>query len=259
MATVVDVDFFDGDIQAAVETVLHCCEQGEKMNRLVSATGAHGIVTAHQDQQFRHILSSFYLNLPDGMPAVWTSRLKGARQIQRCYGPDFFREVLVTSCDKGLRHYLCGGKEGVALELQYAAAEMFGNPTIVGVYSPPFHDMSDEKIKWLADDINARDVDIVWIGLSTPKQERFAFRLAAHTKVHFLCTVGAAFDFYTGRLRQAPHWMQAAGLEWLFRLMAEPGRLWRRYLTIVPLLVAYNIVDLFRYFTRSNREKKLTR
>ena len=108
---------------------------------------------------------------------------------------------------------------------------------VVGCFTPPFREMSDEEYRQLAEQINSLEVDIVWIGISTPKQERFAVRLAQYTQVHFICTVGAAFDFHTDRVREAPRWMQQHGLEWFFRLITEPRRLWRRYIKVVPLFI----------------------
>ncbi len=255
MARVDNVMIFNGDISEATEIVLKDCSRAEKSNRLISATGAHGIVSAHRDPGFRRVLDSFYLNLADGMPAVWVSRLKGDRQIKRCYGPDFFEAVMVASASSEIRHYLCGGKEGIAEELQRVCAERFGNSNVVGVYCPPFRELSDAEISALANDINKRNVDIVWIGLSTPKQEQLAYRLAQCTEVQFLCTVGAAFDFHTGRLKEAPRWLQPLGLEWLFRLLVEPRRLWKRYLTVVPLLIIYETTDLLRYLFQQHKEE----
>lgn len=248
MVMIVDVKLFNGDIPMAVNAVLMAYSQGDRQNCLLSATGAHGIVTAHQDFGFRKILNSFSLNLADGKPAVWVGKLKGARQIKRCYGPDFFQEMLVGSRDMAIRHFFCGGKDGVAEELKQICEKKFYNWNVVGTYSPPFREMSDEELMVLANTINVLDVDIIWVGLSTPKQEKFAYRLSKYTKVHFLCTVGAAFDFHTGRLKQAPKWMQSLGLEWFFRLIVEPKRLWKRYFEIVPLFIVYAIQDLWLHF-----------
>lgn len=246
MVQILQVELFERDIPSAVSLMLDRCQAAEKQNLLISASGAHGLVTASQDAQFRLILQSFFLNLPDGMPSVWVGRLKGAQRMQRCYGPDFFREVILASAPYPIYHYFCGGREGVAAALKQVCAERFGNPNIVGFYAPPFREMREAEIHDLADEINRLKTDIVWIGLSTPKQERFAFQLAKYTDVHFICTVGAAFDFYTGRVQQAPKWMQQNGLEWLFRLLVEPRRLWKRYFKIVPLFIIYNLVELFQ-------------
>lgn len=244
MIRVLGVSLFGQNIPSAVYLIHQEMTKGQKQNLLISATGAHGLVTAQRDPKFMLILNSFYLNLPDGMPAVWVGRLKGAREMQRCYGPDFFQAVMIATRDQPVRHFLCGGKEGVAEELQQVCAERFGNPNIVGFESPPFRELTEGEMAELGSRIAGLDVDIVWIGMSTPKQERFAYRLAQHTRVHFICTVGAAFDFHTGRVRQAPRWMQRSGLEWFFRLLTEPKRLWRRYATVVPLFIYYNLKEL---------------
>jgi len=138
MVQVLQIELFEQDIPAVVAMVLARCQTAAKQNLLISATGAHGLVTAHQDGQFSHILQSFFLNLPDGMPAVWVGRLKGARAMQRCYGPDFFAQVMLASRALPIKHFFCGGKEGVAEALRVICQTRFGNLNVVGVYSPLF-------------------------------------------------------------------------------------------------------------------------
>ena len=117
----------------------------------------------------------------------------------------------------------------------------FGNNNVVGTFSPPFRPMTDDEMKILAEDINSKGTDIVWVGLSTPKQEIFANQLAQYAHVHFIITVGAAFDFHTGKVTQAPKILQKMGLEWFFRLCMEPKRLYKRYGVVVPLFIFYNV------------------
>jgi len=181
------------------------------------------------------------------MPAVWVGRLKGAREMGRCYGPEFFKETIMATKDKDIKHYFCGGKEGVADELIRVCENEFGNFNIVGTFSPPFREMADGEMKALAEDINNKKANIVWIGLSTPKQEIFAHHLAKYTNVHFICTVGAAFDFHTGKVKEAPKFVQKIGLEWLFRLIMEPERLFKRYLKVVPLFLIYGTIDVLKF------------
>ena len=239
---VLDIPLYDKDLASAVREVVGAClGDAQKLNRCISATGAHGLVYAQQSTEFAATLRDFYINLPDGMPGVWVGRLKGAKSMRRCYGPDFFRDVMIASSGTPITHYLCGGKPGVAEELKRACETRFGNLGIVGTYCPPFREMSDEECRALASDINGKGVDILWIGISTPKQETLAHRLAKYLRVHFIVAVGAAFDFHIGRTRQAPRMMQNMGLEWLFRLCMEPRRLLPRYLEIVPLFILYNL------------------
>jgi N-acetylglucosaminyldiphosphoundecaprenol N-acetyl-beta-D-mannosaminyltransferase len=216
--------------------------------RCISTTGAHGLVEAQKDPSFKNILQKFYWNLPDGMPLVWWGRLRGFSQMERCYGPDFFAGLMQATSRMEVAHFFCGGKQGVAEELKVASESKWGNYNVTGTYSPPFSPMQEADWAELVSKINQSKAQIIWIGLSTPKQEKFAFELSKRVKVKFIITVGAAFDFHTGRLAQAPKWMQRAGLEWFFRLIKEPRRLWKRYIEIVPKFAILAMVDLIKHY-----------
>lgn len=163
--------------------------------------------------------------------------------MERCYGPDFFAALMEASADREISHYLCGGAEGVADELKKACATKFDNSRIVGTHCPPFRPLTEDEFAKLGRDIDDGEADIVWIGISTPKQERFAARLSEYTSASFIITVGAAFDFHIGNVRQAPTWMQEAGLEWFFRLLMEPRRLSKRVMKVVPGFIYYNLKE----------------
>ena len=254
MIDVLKIKLHDSNLADAVQTIDSKCGRSARLNLCVSATGAHGIITARKDKNFRDILNSFYMNLPDGMSSVWIGRIKGAKKMDRCCGPDFFTETIIATKDKDIKHFFCGGKNGVAEELKRVCEEKYGNRNIVGAYSPPFRELTDDEMKELGDEINSLNTNIVWIGLSTPKQEVFAYRLAKHTNVNFICTVGAAFDFHTGKAKRAPKWIQRIGMEWFFRLLTGPKRLWKRYFEVVPLFIWYNLVELIKgeFFTNNN-------
>jgi N-acetylglucosaminyldiphosphoundecaprenol N-acetyl-beta-D-mannosaminyltransferase len=242
---VLEIPLYDQGMESAVTHVITTCDKGyERENRRVSATGAHGLIISKKDRVFADILREFYMNLPDGKPGAVVGRLKGARNMKQCTGPDFFREVMLASASTGIKHFFCGGKEGVAEELKQSCEQNFGNHNVVGCFSPPFREMTDEELDKLGGEINGSGADIVWIGLSTPKQEYFAHSLSPFVKVHFIVTVGAAFDFHSGKLRKAPRYIQNAGLEWLFRLILEPKRLWKRYFEIVPKFIYYSTIEL---------------
>lgn len=257
MVRVLNIPLYDGDIGSSIELVLDNISADEKKNRCISATGAHGIIYASKHEEFKKILNGFFLNLPDGMPGVWIGKMKGAKQMKRCYGPDFFKDLMLASADKSVKHFLCGGKEGVADELKQQCGTKFNNHNIAGTFCPPFRTLSHEELVDLGEQINSSGADVVWIGLSTPKQEQFAWRLREYVKVHFIITVGAAFDFHTDRLRQTPSWIQKLGMEWFYRLMSEPRRLYKRYVEIVPLFIYYNLkefihIRLFRKLKSNN-------
>ncbi len=254
MVKVLGINLFESGIEQALDLVTEQCKK-DRSNFCISATSAHGIIMAQKNLEFKTVLNSFYLNLPDGMPGVWVGRLKGATDMRRCYGPDFFKEMILKTADKPVKHFFCGGKEGVSEELRKTCKEKFGNSNVVGNYFLPFREMSDDEIKELAQKIDSLNTNIVWIGISTPKQEIFAYRLSKFTNVHFLCTVGAAFDFHIGKVGQAPKWIQKIGLEWFFRLTQEPKRLWKRYIEIVPLFILYNFLEIAECKFFENKEQ----
>lgn len=250
MAKILGIPLYNKSIDTACEEILGIIQGELKTNRCISATGAHGMVYAYQNPGFHSILNQFFWNLPDGMPGVWIGRLKGEKEMKRCYGPAFFSAWMTKTANQPITHYLCGGKEGVADELRKACSNKFGNNNIVGTYCPPFRNLTEAEWQFLGKDIVEKKADVVWIGLSTPKQEMFAHLLAEYTQTHFIATVGAAFDFHTDKISFAPKWMQNAGLEWLFRLLSEPKRLYKRYFTIVPLFMYYNLKEFFNYIIK---------
>jgi N-acetylglucosaminyldiphosphoundecaprenol N-acetyl-beta-D-mannosaminyltransferase len=208
-----------------------------RARRYVCVTGVHGIMESHGDATLRNILNQAGLVTPDGMPLVWLGWWHGHRQMERVYGPDLVLSMCAHSVPKGYRNFFFGGAHGVADDLAERLRARFPGLAVVGTYTPPFRSMTDIEEEELARQIAAAAPDILWVGLSTPKQERW---MAAHVdrlKVPAMIGVGAAFDFHSGRKRQAPRVLQRAGLEWLFRLASEPRRLWRRYLTNNPRFV----------------------
>ncbi len=204
----------------------------------VCATSVHGLIEGDSDRAFRDILNGADIVAPDGVPLVWFSRLRGFAAAQRVYGPDLMLAVCRASAPQGLRHYFYGGAPGVPKQLGSALAGRFPGLRVAGAHSPPFRDLSESELREVAHRINASTPDILWVGLSTPKQERWIAAVRHLLQVPIAVTVGAAFDFHTGRLRQAPAWVQRAGLEWAFRLAVEPRRLWRRYSRNNPRFVA---------------------
>jgi len=255
MIEILGVPFYTKTIDAVVKEVIDGCGTDHfPKNYCISASGAHGLVEAAKNPDFKVVLNNFHLNLPDGMPTVWIGRLKGAKEMQRCYGPDFFMKLLKSSASLPINHFFCGGKEGIADKLQLNCVERFGNSHVVGTFCPPFREMSDAEMKELGQNIKNAEVDIVWIGLSTPKQEKFALRLAEFTQTKFIITVGAAFDFHTDQVKQAPKWMQKSGLEWFFRLLMEPKRLFMRYFEIVPQFIWLNIKEFLEFYIVKSKD-----
>jgi N-acetylglucosaminyldiphosphoundecaprenol N-acetyl-beta-D-mannosaminyltransferase len=168
---------------------------------------------------------------------VWMGWLRGHREMSRVYGPDLMLEVCAWSETSGCRHFFFGGAPGVAEQLRGKLTARFPNLQVVGCYTPPFRPLNAKEEKQLQEMVRAAQPDIVWVGLSTPKQEKFMAEFLPRLDVTLMIGVGAAFDFHSGRVKQAPRWMQRTGLEWFYRLCQEPGRLAKRYMLNNPLFV----------------------
>lgn len=226
-------------MEAALRTIEGWIERREP--HYVTITGVHGVMESQRDEELRRIHNRAGLVTPDGMPLVWVSRLTGHRAVRRVYGPHLMLATCARSLEKGHRHYLYGGAEGVPERLAERLRARFPGLQIVGSYSPPFRPLTPEEDTEVIERINAARPDIIWVGLSTPKQERWMAAHRAGLEAPVLIGVGAAFDFHAGLKRQAPAWVQRTGLEWMFRLATEPRRLWKRYLRNNPLFV-YSII-----------------
>ncbi len=202
--------------------------------RYICITGVHGVMESQRDEELRRIHNAAGLVTPDGMPLVWLSRRMGFRHVERVYGPDLLLAVCERSIAWGSRHFFYGGAPGVAETLVVRLQSRFPGLRLAGTYSPPFRPLTPQEDWAVVERINTAQPDIVWVGMSTPKQERWMAEHVGRLSAPVLVGVGAAFDFHAGLKRQAPRWMQTSGLEWFFRLLMEPRRLWRRYLINNP-------------------------
>jgi N-acetylglucosaminyldiphosphoundecaprenol N-acetyl-beta-D-mannosaminyltransferase len=203
----------------------------------VCVTGVHGIMEAYRDPKLREILNHAVINTPDGMPMSWVGRLQGFTDMDRVYGPDFMFSMCQLSLNRGYRHFLYGGQPGVTLKLKETLEERFPGLQVVGTYTPPFRSLDAEEEDGLIAQLHQSKPHILWIGMSTPKQERFMAEYVERLQVPLLVGVGAAFDYHTGRIHDCSDWIKRAGLQWLHRLLQDPQRLWRRYLRNNPAFV----------------------
>ncbi len=202
--------------------------------RYICVTSVHGIMMARDDAQMAKIFNEADIATPDGMPVVWALRSFGFRDQQRVYGPTLMLEICRSAADCGMKIFLYGGREDTLETLACRLRRDFPGLRIAGAYSPPFRALTEAEEKHVQQTIQQSDADIVFVGISTPKQEKWMYEHRDCFPGVTLIGVGAAFDFHAGRTRQAPIWIQRTGLEWLFRLTMEPARLWRRYLLVTP-------------------------
>jgi N-acetylglucosaminyldiphosphoundecaprenol N-acetyl-beta-D-mannosaminyltransferase len=205
----------------------------------------HSVTTAFFDPSVRAALNAATLATPDGMPLVWSLRSSGVKGQPRVYGPDLMLSLCEQSARLGHRIFLYGGRDDEILgALCSKLRERFPELIVAGTYSPPFRALTPEEDRSCVEQILSSGADIVFVGIGAPKQERWMQDHASRLPGIVMQGVGAAFDFHAGRVKQAPAWLQRAGLEWFFRLMMEPRRLWRRYLLNPLFLILWGLEKL---------------
>lgn len=220
-------------------------DNGQSAARFVAVTGMHGVAEAHQNEDFRQVLNTADLVVPDGKPLVWLGRLYGYALRRRVYGPELM-EAFCQASGNAYRHFFYGGAPGVAEKLARDLNERHGI-VIADTYTPPFRPLSEVEEKELASLVDEAAPDVLWVGISSPKQEKWMYEHRHTLKVPVMLGVGAAFDINSGHSRRAPGWMGEHGLEWLFRLVNEPRRLWKRYLITIPKAMWFVFLELLQF------------
>jgi len=203
----------------------------------VCVTGVHGVMEAQKDPEFHRILNCAAMNLPDGMPMTWVGRMHGFQFMDRVFGPDFMTAICRLSVERGFRNFFYGGQPGVAQLLSETLRSRFPGLQVVGTYTPPFRSLTREEENEVVAQVLQSRSHIVWVGLGTPKQERFMAQFVSRLQAPLLVGVGAAFDYHTGRIEDCSTWIKRAGLQWLHRLAQDPKRLWKRYLLNNPKFI----------------------
>jgi N-acetylglucosaminyldiphosphoundecaprenol N-acetyl-beta-D-mannosaminyltransferase len=232
---VLGVEISAVNMEMTLDTVIGWVMSNDR--QYVCVTGVHGVMESQRDRELAAIHNRAGLTTPDGMPMVWAGRAAGAHWIERVYGPDMMLAVLAEAQARSWSSFLYGGAPGVPELLAERLEQRLPGLQVAGTHSPPFRPLTRDEVHETAALINASGASLVWVGLSTPKQERWMAELRPLLEAPVLFGVGAAFDFHAGRVKQAPRWMQTSGLEWLYRLGREPRRLWKRYLSNNPRFV----------------------
>lgn len=232
------------DIERTCRTIEGWIASGRR--EYVCVTGAHGLIECRRDCEVREAHAAAGLVVPDGMPLVFVARHLGFPETSRVYGPDLMSRLSDISAEKGYRQFYYGGPPGLADTLAAALLRRHPRLQIVGTLSPPFAERSQSQDAQEIDAIETARPDIVWVGLSTPKQELWMRRHRSLLSAPVLIGIGAAFDFLAGTKPQAPVWMQKSGLEWSYRLASEPRRLGRRYARVVPTFAALALWQMLR-------------
>ena len=227
------------NLSLAIKTI--CQWVKDKQKAYVCIAPVATLVDAKRNADYRRVINGAHMVTPDGMPVVWLARIKGCPEVSRTYGPDLMRFLCAQ---EGIRHFFYGANEHVLQQLTHRLRIAQPKIQIAGTYAPGYtQDMRPEDPK-VIQTINDSAADILWVALGSPKQDFWMAKHRAGLQVPVLIGVGAAFDFLAGTKPQAPRWMQRLGLEWLFRLVCEPKRLWRRYLLGNMLFIGYAIKEI---------------
>jgi len=219
----------------AVSRIQSALANGER--GYICVTGVQGVMEAQSDSNLKRIINGALLNIPDGRPTVWVGWLRGFFKMRQVTGPCMMLEISKLSRQKGYTHFFYGGNDGVADQLKNSLTQRFPGMNVVGTYTPPFRPLNADEEAALIRMVGELKPDFFWVGLSTPKQERFMDQYISKLDAKLMVGVGAAFDIHTGRIKDAPYWMKVTGLQWIHRIYQDPARLWKRYLVNNPKFV----------------------
>ncbi len=204
---------------------------------VVSVCNVHSVMSARRDERLGSVIANSEIATPDGVPLVWALRWTARPEQERVYGPELMRRALVDEAGHGLNHFLYGSSDETLAALTAAISDFAPTAKLVGQISPPYRDVTAKERAEHLEAIRSSGADVVWVGLGMPKQELWMGEVRDELPGVALVGVGAAFDFLAGNVKQAPRWMQRSGLEWLYRLIQEPRRLWKRYIWNNPAFV----------------------
>jgi len=217
---------------------------GKIQRGYVTVNNVHTMMLGFWDASFRAIINSGYLSIPDGKPLEIVGRLKGEKEISRLFGPSLMEKFIDWGRRDGLSHFFFGSSELTLLKLKEAIELKYPGTKITGMLSPPYKPVDEWDHKELIQSINAAKPDFIWIGLGAPKQEWWMYNHCNKIENGILFGIGAGFDYLAGNTNHAPVWMKKLALEWLYRLIQEPRRLWKRYLKTIPQFIFFASLEL---------------
>jgi N-acetylglucosaminyldiphosphoundecaprenol N-acetyl-beta-D-mannosaminyltransferase len=217
----------------------------KRQKKYVCVCPVSTIMECRKNEKVLRSVNSADLVTPDGMPVVWLGKIYGHKNIRRVYGPELMDAVCSVSVKNGFKNYLYGSTQGVLNKLKEQLVKKYPGLIISGMFSPPFCQLSNDEDNDIVKEINNNAPDIIWVGLGSPKQDLWMYEHRDRISASVMIGVGAAFDFLAGTKPQAPRWIRDNGFEWLFRLVIEPKRLWRRYLVDNFLFIYYVAIESF--------------
>lgn len=237
------VDCFTG-YQELYSCIRRDLETNTVTKGYVTVNNVHTVIEGFWDPSYRSIINKGYLSIPDGMPLEVVGKLKGNRSISRLFGPSVMERFIDWGRKDNVSHFFLGSSEATLLKLKKAIEDKYPGAKIVGMISPPYKPVEKWDNRNFIDSINAAKPDFIWIGLGAPKQERWMYDHFSKMEKGVLFGIGAGFDYLAGNTRHAPEWMKKSSLEWLYRLIQEPGRLWKRYFRTIPQFIFLSSIEL---------------
>lgn len=209
----------------------------------ITVNNVHTVVMAAQNQAYRSILAQSFMALPDGRPLSIVAAWKGDKKMERVFGPTLMEKTIDWGQEYGLKHFFWGSSEATLKKMQKVIKERYPKADIVGMVAPPFRPLTQQENLDFVQQMNAAQADLIWIGLGAPKQERWMAENHKQLNRGLMLGIGAGFDYLAGNTSHAPNWMKKYALEWLYRLVQEPRRLFKRYFTTNSLFIIYLILE----------------
>lgn len=210
----------------------------------ITVNNVHTVIESVLNKKYREVINNSFLALPDGKPLSIVAQLKGNKNISRIFGPTFFEKSLDWGQIDGIKHYFFGSSKDTLEKMNNVIKSRFPSAIISGSFSPPYREFTLEENEMFLKQMNESEADIFWIGIGAPKQELWMFENYKKLDHGVMIGIGAGFDYLAGNIRHAPEWMKNIALEWFYRLIQEPKRLWKRYFVTNTLFLFYVFLEV---------------
>lgn len=230
--------------QHLYDSILRNLKKDPTRRSYITVNNVHTMIEGFGDEGYQDIINNSFLSIPDGKPLQIVGRLKGNREISRLFGPTVMEKFIDWGRKDGIRHFFFGSSEENLQKLKLAVTKKYPGAIVCGMISPPFISMSEWSNTEFIQKINEAEPDFIWVGLGAPKQERWMFENDKNIHSGIMFGIGAGFSYLAGDTKHAPQWMKNFALEWLFRLVQEPKRLWKRYFTTIPQFILFTSLEL---------------
>jgi len=241
--------------EQAYQRVLKAIESRHSSS-YVTVNNAHTLVEGVLHPEYRRIINQALFSLADGGSLALVGRIKGAKEMQRIFGPSFMEFVLDRGQSNGVRHFFFGNTQETLDEMARVIRDRYPKAVIAGAIAPSFRPFSDDENKEFIRQIREDKADIIWVSLGAPKQEQWIYEVYKELDHGLLIGIGAGFGYLVGKIKHAPQWMKRYALEWVYRLWQEPRRLFKRYLVSNTLFIVFLLLECLGLLHFTDPEKE---